>query len=189
MAGPAKVTQMCGDTAMATLDTERQSRRLLLVDEHVSLENRHDLDGIMTTFGTAPRYDDEPWDAHYVGRDGVRAFYSDLLRALPDLRIDVQRRHVGETTVILEVVIRGHHLGSWRGLAPTGRPIAFPLCGIYTFDEDDRLAGEKIYYDRATVLRQLGVFHELDSFWGRINAIVMHPATMARIVGRMIRRA
>jgi len=42
MAGPAKVTQMCGDTAMAIPDTERQSRRLQLVDEHVSLENRHD---------------------------------------------------------------------------------------------------------------------------------------------------
>jgi hypothetical protein len=40
--------------------------------------------------------------------------------------------------------------------------VQFPLCGIYTFDDEDRLAGEKIYYDRATVLRQLGVFHEPD---------------------------
>ena len=34
------------------------------------------------------------------------------------------------------------------------------VCGVYTFDEEDRLAGEKIYYDRATVLRQFGVFHD-----------------------------
>ena len=46
---------------MPILDPERQSRRLQLVDEHVRLENQHDLDGIMTTFGAAPRYDDEPW--------------------------------------------------------------------------------------------------------------------------------
>ena len=105
---------------------------------------------------------------------------------MPDLRIDVQRRHVGETTVILEVVIRGHHLGSWRGLAPTGRPIAFPLCGIYTFDEDDRLAGEKIYYDRATVLRQLGVFHEPDRALGRITTLLTHPFTMAHIAVRKL---
>ncbi|MGC2471035.1 MAG: ester cyclase [Pseudolabrys sp.] len=171
---------------MPILDPERQSRRLQLVDEHVRLENQHDLDGIMTTFGAAPRYDDEPWDAHYAGRDGVRLFYSELLRAMPDLQIDVQRRHIGEATIILEVIIRGQHLGAWRGLPPTGRHIRFPLCGVYTFDENDRLEGEKVYYDRATVLRQLGVFHEPTGFWGRINAVVMHPATMALVVRRMI---
>jgi hypothetical protein len=49
------------------MDPERQSRRLQL-DDHVRLENQHDLDGIMTTFGATPRYDDEPWNAHYTGR-------------------------------------------------------------------------------------------------------------------------
>ena len=63
---------------MPTMDPERQSRRLQL--------NQHDLDGIMTTFGATPRYDDEPWNAHYTGRDGVRSFYSELLRAMPDLQ-------------------------------------------------------------------------------------------------------
>ncbi len=172
---------------MTPSDTERRmAARLKLVDEHIRLENRHDLDGIMTTFGAAARYDDEPWDDHFIGRDGVRAFYSDLLRAMPDLQIDVQRRHVSEATVVMEVVIRGRHLGAWRGLPPSGRAVEFALCGIYTFDDDDRLAGEKIYYDRATILRQLGVFHEPQSWLGRTNAVLMHPLTMARIVVRML---
>ena len=172
---------------MTTSETERRmSARLALIDEHIRLENEHNLDGIMTTFGAAARYDDEPWNAHYIGRDGVRMFYADLLRAMPDLQIDVQRRHASEATIILEVIIRGRHLGSWRGLLPTGRLVQFALCGIYTFDEEDRLAGEKIYYDRAMVLRQLGVFHEPESVLGRINAVLMHPLTMARIIGRII---
>ncbi len=172
---------------MSPSDTERrQALRLALVDEHIGYENRHDLDGIMTTFGTAARYDDEPWDTHYIGRDGIRTFYADLLRAMPDLQIDVQRRHSGEATVVVEVVIRGRHLGSWRGLPASGRFVQFALCGIYTFDDEDRLAGEKIYYDRATILRQLGVFHEPESLPGRITAALMHPLTMARIVARMI---
>ena len=107
---------------MSLSDSDRQSLRMQLVDEHVRLENRHDLDGIMTTFGTAARYDDEPWDAHYVGCDGVRAFYSDLLRALPDRQIDVQRRHASEATVVLEVIIRGHHQGFWHGLPSASAP-------------------------------------------------------------------
>ena len=171
---------------MAPGSSSATSARMRIVDEHVRLENEHNLDGVMQTFGEAARYDDEPWDAHYIGRDGVRAFYAELLRAVPDLRIDVQQRHVSEATIIVEVIIRGHHFGSWRGLPPSGRSIQFPVCGIYTFDDKNRLASEKIYYDRATVLRQLGVFYEPDSLWGRLNAFVMHPVTMAQIIARMI---
>src|ERR1700745_3065339 len=167
---------------------DRISARLKIVEEHIARENQHDLDGILRTFGKSARYDDEPWDGHYSGRDGVRTYYESLLRALPDLRIEVQRRYASEDAIILEVIITGHHLGPWRGLLPTGRSIRFPLCGIFTFDEEDRLAGEKIYYDRATVLRQLGLFHEPSGLWGRINAIVMHPGTMVRVLRRMITR-
>jgi len=158
--------------------------RLKIVDEHVSLENEHNLDGIMATFGETARYDDEPWDAHYMGREEVRAFYAELLQAMPSLHIDVERRHAGDDAVILEVVIRGQHLGTWRGLPATGRLIEFPLCGIFTFDDANQLAGEKIYYDRATVLRQLGVFHEPDSLAGRVTTALSHPVTMAWIVAR-----
>ena len=125
-----------------TMHSDRVPARLKIVDEHVWRENQHDLDGIMGTFGATARYDDEPWDAHYTGHDGVRAFYRELLRAIPDLHIDVQRRHAGDEAVILEAVIRGSHLGAWRGLPATGRRLAFPLCGVFTFDADDRLAGE-----------------------------------------------
>jgi steroid delta-isomerase-like uncharacterized protein len=158
--------------------------RVRIVEEHVRLENQHDLDGIMGTFGETARYDDEPWEAHYVGRQEVRGFYAQLLRAIPDLHIDIRQRHAGEDAVILEVVTRGRHLGNWRGLPATGRKIDFPLCGIYTFDKGNGIAGEKIYYDRATVLQQLGVFHEPESLRGRIATALTHPVTMARIVAR-----
>lgn len=161
-----------------------RTARLRLVKEHVDLENAHNLDGIVATFGDAARYDDEPWDAHYVGREQVRAFYAQLLHAIPDLHIDIQHHHAAEDAIILEVIIRGRHLGGWRGLPPTRRRIELPLCGIYTFDKKNRLAGEKIYYDRATLLGQLGVFHEPASLRGRIVTAVTHPVTMMQVVLR-----
>ena len=160
------------------------SARLRIVEEHVSLENEHNLDGIMGTFGETARYDDEPWGAHYVGREQVREFYTQMLRAIPDLNIGVQRRHASEDAVVLEVIIRGQHMGTWRGLPATGRHVALPLCGIFAFDAGERVAGERIYYDRATLLNQLGIFHELESLRGRITTALMHPITMARIVAR-----
>jgi len=102
------------------------------------------------------------------------------MRALPDLAIDIVDRHVSSDAIVLEVVISGTHGGAWRGLPATGRRLSFPLCGVFTFDADDRLAGERIYYDRATVLRQLGVFREPSSNLGRVLTALTHPVTIAR---------
>ena len=58
---------------MSLLEAVRMQGRAAIVDEHIRCENRHDLDGVMATFGTEARYDDEPWDDHRTGRDGVRS--------------------------------------------------------------------------------------------------------------------
>jgi hypothetical protein len=111
------------------------------------------------------------------------------MKALPNLEIDIQRRHVTDDAILLEVIIRGTHLGGWRSLPATGRKVEFPLCAVYTFDGNDRLAGEKIYYDRGTVLRQLGVFHEPQSILGQVSIFATHPTTIARAFLRQFRRS
>jgi steroid delta-isomerase-like uncharacterized protein len=174
--------------ASASVPKDRRSARMAIVEQHIRLENEHNLEGVLSTFGQSARYDDEPWGEHYTGRDGVHQFYDQLMRALPDLEILVQRRHVTDDAILLEVTIRGTHLGSWRGLPATGRRLEFPLCGVYTFDADDRLAGEKIYYDRGTVLRQLGVFHEPQTILGQLSIMATHPATIARTLARKLLR-
>jgi len=160
-------------------DAERARARMAVVEEHIRCENRHDLDGLMATFGSDARYDDEPWADHRTGRDGVRSYYAELLRALPDLAIEVVRRHVASEAVVLEVVIRGRHLGPWRSLPATGRSVEFPLCGVFEFDADDHLAAERIYYDRGAVLGQLGLFHEPMRRFGRVATALSHPVSIA----------
>jgi steroid delta-isomerase-like uncharacterized protein len=160
------------------MDEARAQRRLERVEEHVRKENAHDLEGLMSTFGREGFYDDEPWAEHHEGLAGVRGYYRDLLRAAPDFHIEVKRRHVTDETVVLEVELSGTHQGPWRGLPATGRGFRFPLCAIFTFDSEDRLAGEKIYYDRVTVLRQIGVLSEPTSPRGRAGALLLHPVTV-----------
>jgi steroid delta-isomerase-like uncharacterized protein len=164
----------------------RTNARLRLVEDHVRLENLHDLDGILGTFGPDAYYDDEPWDDHRIGRHQVRLYYKEMLAATADFRIEVGNRHATDEAVILEVTITGTHTGTWRGLPPTGKPVSFPLCGIFTFDSQDRILGEKIYYDRASVLRQLGVFREPTSIAGRLLTAINHPLTIAGAFGRRV---
>jgi len=80
--------------ASASLPYDRVSARIALVEQHIRLENEHDLEGVLRTFGATARYDDEAWGEHYEGGDGVRGFYEQLMKALPDLEIEVQHRHV-----------------------------------------------------------------------------------------------
>jgi len=165
---------------------DRRNARLQRVEEHIRLENLHDLAGIVGTFGPEARYDDEPWGDHRVGRDQVQGYYQELLAAAPDLRIEVRQRYATDEAVVVEVTISGTQTGAWRGLPGTGRSLRFPLCGIYTFDEEDRLRGEKIYYDRATVLRQLGVFREPAGITGRLFTALNHPLTIAAAFARQL---
>ena len=176
-------------TAPLPQDQLQQNRRarIEIVDQHVRMENAHDLDGVLATFGKLAHYDDSPWNELHEGREGVRNFYAELMRVVPDLSIEIVRRHVADETVLLEVMVRGTHLGTWRGLPATGRRVEFPVCGVYSFNEDNSLAGEKIYYDRATVLRQLGVFHEPETPLGRITMMLTHPITIARALLRGFR--
>ena len=157
---------------------EATSQRIKTVRDHIRHENAHDLAAIMDTFGLAARYDDEPWGEHHTGREAVRSFYEQLLQAVPDLQIAVTKEHASSEAVIIECLIRGTHRGTSRGLPPTGRRLEFPLCGVYTFGEDGKLAGERIYYDRATVLRQFGVFREPTSLMGRFMMLLNHPITI-----------
>lgn len=172
--------------ASASIPKDRQSARLEIVEQHVRLENAHDLEGVLRTFGDTAHYDDEAWGEHYDGMNGVRQFYEQLMKALPDLEIEVRRQHITDDAILLEVMIRGTQLGPWRGLPATGRRVEIPLCGVYTFDSDDRLSGERIYYDRGTVLNQLGVFHEPQSALGHISILATHPITIARALVRKI---
>ena len=96
--------------ASAPIPKDRTAARIAIVEEHVRLENAHNLEGVLGTFGETPRYDDEPWGEHYTGRNGVQLFYEQLMKALPDLEIEVVRRHVTDA-IVLEVRIRGTHLG------------------------------------------------------------------------------
>lgn len=87
--------------------------------------------------------------------------------------------HVG-AAVVVECVIRGTREDAWRGLPPTGRRLEIPLCGVCAFDDRVKLAGERIYCDRATVLRQLALFREPTSLAARLPLMVNRPVNPAK---------
>ncbi|MGE5193714.1 MAG: ester cyclase [Deltaproteobacteria bacterium] len=85
-----------------------------------------------------------------------------------------------------KVSISGTHTGTWRGLPATGRPVRFALCGIFWFAANGMLASETIYYDRAGVLHQVGLYHEPVGVLGRLATALAHPVMLARAYARKL---
>ena len=138
-----------------SIDERRMATRMALVDEHAQAEMDLDLDRTLATLNDAPDY--KMNDNEFSGRESVRAFYADLYTGFPDLRIEITRRYVSDEAIIVEGTFSGTHKNQWSGIPATGRRVQFPFCAIFPFDENDRLTGERAYFDSALVLRQLGV--------------------------------
>lgn len=59
----------------------------------------------------------------------------------------------------------------------------FGLCAVYLLYENDKLAGERIYNDRDTVLRQLGIFRKPDRGLGRVLTTITHRYPFPALCG------
>lgn len=46
---------------MTLSEQNRLAARVKIIDEHIPRENLRDLDGIMSTYGKQPRFDDHQW--------------------------------------------------------------------------------------------------------------------------------
>jgi SnoaL-like polyketide cyclase len=90
--------------------------------------------------------------------------------------------------VIVEFELRGTHEGTFRGLPPTGRTFRCRMAAFFEF-EADGLVCERVYFNTATILRQLGIAHDPLTLRGRIATVLNHPMTIGRaLVRRAMRR-
>ena len=99
------------------------------------------------------------------GLDQLRVFYrDDFIPSWPDdLQMTLINRVVGESQLVEELRLRFTHKKQMNwflpGVPPTHKPIDIPLVVVVQF-RGDKLACERIYWDQATVLRQVGLLKE-----------------------------
>lgn len=133
--------------------------RLGLVAEHLRAENDHDMDAIMATFGQNAKFSLNA--VSIDGRETIRGLYSGFgfgeNGSFSNLQLEVKHQHVGNESIVVEFVMRGRHTGSFQGIAATNREFEIPACAIFDFDEEEKLASERAYFDGALLLQQLGV--------------------------------
>ena len=98
------------------------------------------------------------------GRAGVHEFYASqfLPNVPPDFELTPLLQTFGNDRIVEEFVIRFTHTLAMHWMLPgvpaAGRRVEFALVGIIQF-QAGKVANERLYWDQATVLSQLGVLN------------------------------
>jgi steroid delta-isomerase-like uncharacterized protein len=164
-----------------------REKREAIVIEHMESENRHEFDVTLKTF-EHPRYELIATREVHDGRAAVAAYFDETRTAFPDQRNELIAMHHSDNAVIVEAMLYGTHDGPFRGLPPTGRSFEMQFCALFLF-EDAELVCERVYFDTATILRQLGIAHDPLTLKGRIATVLNHPLTVGRaVIGGLTKR-
>jgi steroid delta-isomerase-like uncharacterized protein len=133
----------------AALRAERET----IVRRHMESENVHDFDATIDTFAH-PRYEIIATGAVHDGEAAVRAYFKESRTAFPDQRNELIAMHHADDAVVVEFWLLGTHRGPLLGIAPTGREFRCRMTALFLF-EGAGLVCERVYFDSATILRQL----------------------------------
>ena len=140
---------------MATKSLKKQREEL--VREHMDSENRHEFDATLETFDH-PRYEIIPTGDVYDGPEEVARYFEESRTAFPDQRNELVKMHHAEQSVIVEFDLKGTHQGPLRGIPATGKEFTCRTLAIFEFDDDTVIVCERVYFDVATIMGQLGLF-------------------------------
>jgi steroid delta-isomerase-like uncharacterized protein len=126
-----------------------------IVREHMESENRHEFDVTMQTF-SHPRYEIVPTGDVYDGEEEVTRYFDESRTAFPDQRNELIAMHHADDAVLVEFLLKGTHQGEFRGIPPTHKDFTCQCLSIFVF-EGEGIVCERVYFDTATILGQLGL--------------------------------
>ncbi|MDQ2675210.1 MAG: ester cyclase [Actinomycetota bacterium] len=138
-----------------TVSADLRERREAIVREHMESENDHDFDTTLGTF-SHPRYEVIPTGDVFDGPEEVMGYFQTSRTAFPDQRNELIALHHTDAGVIVEFTLKGTHEGPLRGIPPTGKAFEVRTTAFFLF-EGEELVCERVYFDSATILGQLGL--------------------------------
>jgi steroid delta-isomerase-like uncharacterized protein len=149
------------------IDDDLRRRRLEVIREHMDTEVTQEFDRTLATFNGHPRYEIMPTGQVFDGDDEVMGYYRMTRTAFPDQRHDNVRYHFSDDAVIVEFDLLGTNLGEFYGLPPTGKAFRVPIIAVFFLD-GDRIINERVYFDSASLVTQIGR--------GEVLALLEQPA-------------
>jgi len=129
---------------------------ILYSEQQIAALNSRDLDRYLSRIDDSYEGQSETAPGPIRGREGVRQNLEGLIKAFPDLRIEVEQIIASGDSVVTRMRATGTHQGSFAGIAPTGKSISMQACSVVEIRNGKAVRG-RLYADNVTLFRQLGV--------------------------------
>jgi steroid delta-isomerase-like uncharacterized protein len=123
--------------------------------KQIAALNARDLDGYLSRIDGSYVGQSETAPGPIQGREGVRQNLEGILRAFPDLRIDVEQIIASGDSVVARMRMTATHKGSFAGIAPTNKSVVLEACSVVEIRNGKAIKG-RLYADNATLFQQLG---------------------------------
>jgi carboxymethylenebutenolidase len=132
-------------------------------ERHMAAEFKDkSIDATMATMTSDPFVNHVPVMTGGVGTNEVRHFYATYFIPghPPDTESVPVARTIGDDRIVDELIHKFTHTIEmpWilPGIPPTGKRVEIPVIVVVEF-KDGKIAGERIYWDQASVLAQIGL--------------------------------
>lgn len=129
-----------------------RQQALATLEGFIEALNRHDAEAAVELLAEDVLFWEPTYDEPRRGREAVRRELEGFFAMLPDIRFTTESAMADGT--------RAFHEWSYRATYE-GRPIQLRECSVSRLDADGRLAEVWVYFDRLSLLRQLGLAPEL----------------------------
>jgi steroid delta-isomerase-like uncharacterized protein len=134
--------------------TEKEN--IQLAEQQIAALNARDLEQYLSRIDDSYVGESELAPGPIRGREGVRQNIEMILKAFPDLRIEIEQTIASGDHVVARVRATGTHKGNFRGIAPTNKSIVLHGCNVVEVRNGKAVRG-RMYGDNASLFQQLGV--------------------------------
>jgi steroid delta-isomerase-like uncharacterized protein len=131
----AASTYPAGAQEIVQIPTQLANRQL--AEQFAATLSKHDIEAFAALFAddyvnhqvsaAAP-----PPPAGITPKQGTVGFFAARLKGLPDLSVAIEALVAGDDMVAASFVYSGTHQGVYLGVPPTGKPLRFTSCDIFT---------------------------------------------------------
>lgn len=148
---------------MTATSQRNQTERSMLraaeanLDGVVAAHNSHDAAAFAALFAPNGVVRIIPTGDVVQGRKDIASFLKANLRAFPDWQIERRRLYDCADATWVEWTVTGTHADEFMGHPATHRGLELLGCSRFEFTRTGLIAQEGLYFDPATILRQLGL--------------------------------
>lgn len=137
---------------------------LRLIRTHYEAVNHNDLNAGAMLVDKNFEWQNVPMNIKRRGQQGYRDYLNIWLTAMPDFQFEVKNMQANNDWVVTEFTGRGTNngpLNSSEGpIMPTGKKVEVQFCELFQI-KNGKIVKGTLYFDYATLIKQLGVVPEL----------------------------